>query len=87
MTSRSQWRSAWPWTEIDENPIPLLGTKGAGQLAFGVPVGEVEPLKSDLREKNIPIESEAEWPNKSRSFYFRDPANNNLEVINNEKWD
>jgi len=65
-------------TEMDGNPIPLHGAEGPGQLAFGVSVDEFEPLKEELLKKNVPIESEVDWPNKSRSFYFRDPANNSL---------
>lgn len=74
-------------TEMDGNPIPLHGTKGPGHLAFGVSPDEFEPLKEDLRKKNVPIESEVDWPNRSRSFYFRDPANNSLEIITNDMWD
>jgi len=74
-------------TEMDGSPIPLHGAKGPGHLAFGVAPDEFEPLKSDLRKKSIPIESEVDWPNKSRSFYFRDPANNSLEIITNDMWD
>lgn len=74
-------------TEMDGNPIPLHGTKGPGHVAFGVSPDEFESVKEDLQKKNVPIESEVDWPNRSRSFYFRDPANNSLEIITNDMWD
>lgn len=74
-------------TDMDGSPIPLHGATGPGHLAFGVPADEFEDLKSDLRKKDVSIESEVDWPNKSRSFYFRDPANNSLEIITNDMWD
>lgn len=74
-------------TEVNGKPVPLHGASGPGHIAFGVSETEYNELKSILESNDIDIESEVNWPNESQSFYFRDPANNSLEIITNDMWE
>ena len=40
----------------------------------------------DLVLRAIPIVTEAAWNEEGRSFYFRDPDNNLLEIANADFW-
>ncbi len=68
---------------------PHHGTKGAQHFAFEIPDNEYEEWKKLFAEKNIPIEKEITWSsrnNGARSFYFRDPAGNNVEIAEKKLW-
>ncbi|SRR6056297_375634 len=73
-------------TDMEGSPVPLHGASGAVHVAFSVGPEAFDGVKKYLTEKNITIESEINWPNQSRSFYFRDPAGNSLEVITSDMW-
>ena len=73
-------------TEVNGKPVPLHGATGAGHLAFSVSSEAYESVRDELTSRGVAIESEIDWPNKSRSFYFRDPADNSLEVITTNMW-
>lgn len=73
-------------TFVNGNPIPLHGTTGDVHIAFSVAPGIYERVKHHLKDHEISIESEVSWPNDSLSFYFRDPANNSLEIITGNMW-
>jgi catechol 2,3-dioxygenase-like lactoylglutathione lyase family enzyme len=73
-------------TEVNGKPVPLHGAKGPGHIAFSVENDAYDEWKTRLRKKNIEIESEIEWPGNARSFYFRDPAGNSLEIITGNMW-
>lgn len=73
-------------TFVDGNPIPLHGAIGPVHVAFSVESEIYDSVKRNLKYHDIPIESEVSWPNESRSFYFRDPANNSLEIITGNMW-
>lgn len=73
-------------TDVDGNPVPLHGARGSVHVAFSVEPASFEDVKNQLKENDITIESEISWPNQSRSFYFRDPAGNSLEVITSDMW-
>lgn len=73
-------------TDVDGEPIPLHGASGSVHVAFSVEPDTFEDVKEYLKENDITIESEISWPNHSRSFYFRDPAGNSLEVITSDIW-
>ncbi|MFO7845279.1 MAG: VOC family protein [Balneolaceae bacterium] len=79
-------RTSSEQSEVNGNPVPLHGTKGAGHVAFSVDENEFETVKNNLLEAGVQIESEIEWPNNSRSFYFRDPAYNSLEIVTGGLW-
>ena len=78
-------------TRIDNpagNPseIPRHGAVGEGHIAFSAPASELEDWKKRLGEAGVSIESEVEWPNGNRSFYFRDPSGNSLEIAVRGLW-
>jgi catechol 2,3-dioxygenase-like lactoylglutathione lyase family enzyme len=73
-------------TEVDGNPIPLHGAKGAGHLAFRVASAEIEAWRDYLVGKGVEIESEVTWPGGGRSVYFRDPGGNSLEIATPDLW-
>lgn len=73
-------------TDVDGNLVPLHGATGSVHVAFSVKPEDYTVLKHSLQNYGVAIESEISWPNSSRSFYFRDPANNSLEVLTEDMW-
>ena len=67
--------------------LPNHGTQGAGHVAFRVADSELDVWKQRLAEHNVTIEADVDWPNGGRSIYFRDPANNSLELATPPLWD
>lgn len=74
-------------TEVNGKRIPLHGAKGAIHIAFSVQNNTIDQWKSLMKRNCIPIESEVTWPNGSVSIYFRDPAGNSLEIVEQGLWD
>lgn len=62
------------------------GAEGAGHVAFGVAVDELERWRARLAERGVVIEQDVEWPRGGRSFYFRDPSGNLLEIVTPGVW-
>ncbi len=73
-------------TKIQTEIPPHFGS-GNIHLAFALKLQEHDGLKQHLLKKNIQIEQEHQWPNGKMSFYFRDPDNHLLEVVEPELWD
>ena len=69
-----------PSRTIEETDAAPHGAHGAGHVAFGVPLSELDEWESHLKERGIEIEKDVTWPNSGRSIYFRDPAGNCLEL-------
>ncbi len=68
---------------------PHHGATGAQHFAFEIPDDEYEVWKNRFTEKGIEIEQEITWPtrnNEAKSFYFRDPAGNNVEIAQKKLW-
>lgn len=72
---------------VNGNAIPPHATSGAGHLAFEAPECEYEDRKSRICAMGIKIESEVTWPHGKKSFYFRDPADNSVEITEHGLWD
>lgn len=66
--------------------LPPHGTSGTGHLAFDVPEADIANWRKQLMKKNIEIEAEITWPNGGLSLYFRDPANNSIEITSGRIW-
>ena len=47
---------------------------------------DYERWKTRLAENKVPIEKEVTWPSGSRSIYFRDPDNHDVELITKGNW-
>ena len=70
--------------ERDE-PISAHGSHGPGHVCFTVSDGAYEDWRQRIDE-GPGVEHEQEWPNRGRSFYFRDPAGNLLEIAEGDLW-
>lgn len=66
--------------------FPSHGTTGAGHVALGIAASQLETWRNHLRTHGIPIEKEMTWPRGGHSLYFRDPANNLVELITPGVW-
>jgi len=73
-------------TDVDGKPIPLHGASGSVHIAFSVDQNRYKEWKSKLNDHGVDIESEVYWSEDARSFYFRDPAGNSLEIITGNIW-
>jgi catechol 2,3-dioxygenase-like lactoylglutathione lyase family enzyme len=65
--------------------VPPHGADGEIHVCFTTVSDEYETWKTRIQEHRIAIEKETEWPN-GRSFYFRDPDGNLLELANADIW-
>jgi catechol 2,3-dioxygenase-like lactoylglutathione lyase family enzyme len=64
-----------------ESVIPAHGATGPTHVALAVPRQEMEAWRERLGKHGVPIEHEQTWPQGTHSIYFRDPAGNSLELI------
>jgi catechol 2,3-dioxygenase-like lactoylglutathione lyase family enzyme len=69
-----------------EGPIADHGAAGPGHACLVAPQGGYELWRSRLEERGVEITHEHEWPGGGRSFYFRDPAGNLLEIADGDLW-
>ena len=65
---------------------PPHGAKGPGHACFVVPQGTYDAWKAHLGDRGVRLEEELKWPRGGRSFYFRDPAGNALEIADRDVW-
>jgi catechol 2,3-dioxygenase-like lactoylglutathione lyase family enzyme len=66
--------------------VPSHGAHGPGHACFAIPEAELDGWRAHLEAHGIAIEQEATWPRGGRSFYFRDPAGNSLELATPRIW-
>jgi catechol 2,3-dioxygenase-like lactoylglutathione lyase family enzyme len=66
--------------------VPAHGTEGAGHVCFAVAEADLDAWQARLGAAGVEIEQEAAWPRGGRSFYFRDPAGNSLEIASPSIW-
>lgn len=66
--------------------VPPHGTEGAGHACLAVAEADLDAWRSTLQAAGIAIEQEMTWPRGGRSFYFRDPAGNSLELATPRIW-
>jgi catechol 2,3-dioxygenase-like lactoylglutathione lyase family enzyme len=66
--------------------VPPHGATGAGHACFAVPERELDAWRRRLEAHGVQIEHEQAWPRGGRSFYFRDPAGNSLELATPRIW-
>jgi catechol 2,3-dioxygenase-like lactoylglutathione lyase family enzyme len=66
-------------------PISDHGSTGPGHVCFRVAADEYEAWKRRVADGGE-IVHEHEWSPEHRSFYFRDPAGNLLEIANGDLW-
>ena len=68
-------------------PVPPHGARGPGHLCFAAEPLGLDAWRARLEGAGVGIEAEVTWPGGGRSFYFRDPAGNSLEVAEARIWD
>jgi catechol 2,3-dioxygenase-like lactoylglutathione lyase family enzyme len=67
--------------------VPAHGASGPGHVCFAVGEDDLDGWKAHLEEAGVAIEQHIDWPRGGRSFYFRDPAGNSLELATPKIWD
>ena len=70
----------------NDSPVAQHGSSGVGHICFLAAPGHYDSMKKRLESVGIEIEHEQDWSDERRSFYFRDPAGNLLEVANADIW-
>ena len=66
--------------------VPAHGAKGPGHACFAVPERDLDRWRARLEAAGVAIEQATDWPRGGRSFYFRDPAGNSLELATPQIW-
>ncbi len=67
-------------------PVPPHGARGPGHLCFAAEPLGLAAWRERIEGLGIAVEAEVEWPGGGRSFYFRDPAGNSLEIAEARIW-
>ena len=70
----------------NDSPVAQHGSSGVGHTCFLAAPDHYEPMRRRLTDAGVEIEHEHDWNDNRRSFYFRDPADNLLEVANGDIW-
>ena len=66
--------------------VPPHGATGTGHVCFAVADEALEAWARRLTAAGVGIEQWQDWPGGGRSFYFRDPAGNSLELASPRIW-
>ena len=67
-------------------PIAAHGTIGAGHACLQAGDGDYERWREHLAATGVEIVHDQEWGGGRRSFYFKDPADNLLEIASGDLW-
>ena len=66
--------------------LPPHGSLGSTHVAFAVAATELESWIARLETHHVPLERRLTWPHGGQSVYFRDPAQNSLELATPQMW-
>jgi catechol 2,3-dioxygenase-like lactoylglutathione lyase family enzyme len=66
--------------------VPAHGAQGPGHVCFAVADDALDAWARRLEAQGISIEQWQDWPKGGRSFYFRDPSGNSLELASPRIW-
>jgi catechol 2,3-dioxygenase-like lactoylglutathione lyase family enzyme len=66
--------------------LPAHGTTGPGHFALGIEAAAFDAWRNLLQGHGVTIEKEVEWPRGGKSIYFRDPAENSVELVTPGVW-
>jgi catechol 2,3-dioxygenase-like lactoylglutathione lyase family enzyme len=75
-----------PGAAASGRKVPAHGARGPGHACFAVAEDALDGWHEHLSAAGVAIEQEASWPRGGRSFYFRDPAGNSLELATPRIW-
>jgi catechol 2,3-dioxygenase-like lactoylglutathione lyase family enzyme len=67
-------------------PIADHGTRGPGHACLQAGNGDYERWREHLEGAGVEIVHDARWGESARSFYFKDPAGNLLEIADRDFW-
>lgn len=70
-----------PETTKNEKNLPPHHGEGDQHIAFEVAPEDYIYWYENIKAKNIEIVHEQHWKDNLKSFYFRDPENNLLEIV------
>jgi catechol 2,3-dioxygenase-like lactoylglutathione lyase family enzyme len=70
-----------------EKELPPHGARGSVHFAFEVPRNDYEASLQKIKDAGIAILHEHNWKHHLRSFYFHDPDQNLVEVIEEGLWE
>jgi catechol 2,3-dioxygenase-like lactoylglutathione lyase family enzyme len=71
----------------NSDAIPPHDGNGHLHFAFSIPAESLEPWRTRLAEKGLPIASTIHWPHtRSTSLYFHDPDGHVLELATPGIW-
>lgn len=71
---------------LQEKELPPHGASGSIHFAFEVAGNEYEVALQQVKDAHITILHQHTWRNGRRSFYFHDPDENVVEVIEEGLW-
>lgn len=74
-------------TDVPGGRLPPHDGHGKLHMAFAINGADVEPWLLRLRELNIAISSEVDFPDGGHSIYFRDPDDHLLELVTPGVWE
>jgi catechol 2,3-dioxygenase-like lactoylglutathione lyase family enzyme len=69
-----------------QGPIADHGASGPGHVCLRADAGEYERWRERLAAAGVEIVHDAVWGDRGRSFYFKDPAGNLLEIADRDIW-
>jgi catechol 2,3-dioxygenase-like lactoylglutathione lyase family enzyme len=72
---------------LQEKELPPHGATGSIHFAFEVSREVYNATLEMIKSKDITILHQHTWKRELRSFYFHDPDNNLVEIIEEELWD
>jgi catechol 2,3-dioxygenase-like lactoylglutathione lyase family enzyme len=67
-------------------PIADHGASGPGHVCLQAAAREFERWRERLQAAGVEIVHDQDWGGRGRSFYFKDPAGNLLEVADRDIW-
>jgi len=70
----------------NDSPVAQHGSSGVGHVCFVAAPDHYGAMRERLEAAGVEIEHDHDWTDERRSFYFRDPADNLLEVANADIW-
>ena len=69
-----------------DGPVADHGTTGPGHACLLADSDEYERWREQLEAAGVEIVHDSDWSGGGRSFYFKDPAGNLLEIANRDIW-
>ena len=67
-------------------PVADHGTSGPGHVCLQATGGEYERWREHLEAAGVEIVHDSDWSGGGRSFYFKDPAGNLVEIADRDIW-